>query len=855
MDRSDWKNPSGVIHGEDRQHAEDVILRKTPDVDDDVPNGMKSEREREEGMKASTEGRTETTREIFASENTLMKSNSNPTVMKMINGEEEEKKTNVMDGLFNLKENICTESEIEEDIRWEQEQPSLRELARMRIEEYRRRQSRRRKRKMSGNVLSDTGSEEMNRQDYGVRSEEEYTESEDDEKIKVMSDQKRRRVNNSEAKINCSHELRNVDNRTEVKENTSRASGKKVKVYNHSDEQNIFVAAEKYNERLKNFSKGGEWGTVRPIGYGDCRSARGLEPSSVGKSTGYPVRSLDRLQDGLSVGVKRKLEKVLEKDNEWEINEWRRSEVGEHEEEEGDNVEDDEVENDADSIMQSRAGRIRRRRGRPKGSKNRATLARERHVEGPRSGSQYSADEALKLAKAWSKQTEERIQTGEWLWTKIYETCSKVYGMHRSKASLRCKWPSLASDCQLWNSLYNRVRKELGSGNFSTAVCRKNTHVLFSTRRSRGRENPNGTSGTMKYVEAAEYLRTQPKFGLIDENGSVTINRGRTPGPPLVRMMQNTKTERNGMEFNDGYGYVDVRKRMGIAGNVRSSSEVYCQAGDGVRSSIVYDRVGRAEQSTTKRRNREQEALLYRNERQKDRNGSRDMKTLRPTAQEDEVLRPIDDSTTEVVNLVDVDEITPAGNKRSERNTSLRWGGTDEHSRSRRDYVCDGVNRPEEAMGNDEHNLNRTDTASYVMDSDREGQNCLPIRPIGVMSRALSNVPRVVRDFDARVNSDSNDGNEEGVEGSNMVCRAQGIRASKEREAERLQDRYERVQVKNVREDVRKSNAIMGEINRTQRKQMKVEMIHMALSHTDPDSDRHKKLMEKLYKLIDEEGV
>ena len=119
------------------------------------------------------------------------------------------------------------------------------------------------------------------------------------------------------------------------------------------------------------------------------------------------------------------------------------------------------------------------------------------------------------------------IQTDDTLWSGVASFCQEKYGMKRSKASIRCKWGPFALDCQLWNSCYKQVLKLNRTGNMQKDSLVKQAHGIFQSRRRKEKERNPGIGTTFKYVEAAEYLAKIPKFGDVDGNGGVNIERTR----------------------------------------------------------------------------------------------------------------------------------------------------------------------------------------------------------------------------------------------------------------------------------------------------------------------------------------
>ncbi len=853
-----------------------VVLRHTQDLEETNPNGESEEVVMRPVRKEGNQNRTETTRETtnFSNETpiTYRKRLEEGTSLNKTSRTWEE---NIFSTLHKQKY-IPTESEEEADRKFEREQPSLSEIVDMETEAARRRAQRRRRRKAEGAVLSDTGSEEMDRDSYGKQDDMDEISSESEQFSLDEVEQKEGKKVSKE--VHGMGDIRNPirnKKRKQVDNNTEQKTEKKAR-YTYEEFKRLYVnpSGEKYDQVITNLQNNREWGSVNARKMHDEPSRKCFNDrkqydcgnrgyGGMRMRNNFPNRMTGVQEKTLNEGVRRKMENIMEMDRRREEDErqstapdFMRKQIFTQQEyeDERDIQHEEEVHFEEDEIMPSQTGRVRRGRGRPKGVKNRATGGKETKLDSSRSGSQYTADEALKLAMAWSKQTEQRIQSGEWLWTKIHEICTKVYNMNRTKASLRCKWPTLTSDCHLWNSLYDRVVKELGTGNFSEEICRRNTQVLFHARRSRGKENPNGNACTMKYVEAAEYLRSQPKFGLIDENGSIPVNKRNITAPPLVSMMSAAGSDR--MKSNDMEEGGDIitatYRRQNSAWRDRPYGTAGTSYGEDVENVGNMD-IGRGnDQRRSKERKLSQcevpacsgmtdvaSAVYGRNFRTDRNNGDSTRK---------------DDSASEVVNLVDADEITPNREKQAERYDNLRSA---EYSKIRLRRTFD-VYQPTSGDGSNTPNRSRELSEDQNFSSTRSRRNelidskSLPIRPLGVVSRALNHVPRGVRDFDAICNSDSDEFESRSGNRTNLV-RGQGIKATKEREAKKKEQRYDRLQLNNVREEVRRSNDIMRDMNQTQQKQMKVEMIYMALQHTEPESNEHKRLMGQLLRFIDED--
>ena len=205
-----------------------------------------------------------------------------------------------------------------------------------------------------------------------------------------------------------------------------------------------------------------------------------------------------------------------------------------------------------------------------------------------RSGMQYTEREALCLAKAWVLQSQQLTQTVDRIWIGIEETCREKYGMTRSRESLRAKWAIVAQDCQLWNSCYRQAEKINQTGNISEKRLLKMTHALFQSRRRKEKETNPGIGINFKYLDAAKFLCSFPKFGHVDGDGGVTINRTGSSVGEVVRtdkLLTSNGHERfsgkremlrgtNGMSSNDDTGIYSPNRDRHV-GQVENSTDIH----------------------------------------------------------------------------------------------------------------------------------------------------------------------------------------------------------------------------------------------------------------------------------------
>ena len=161
-------------------------------------------------------------------------------------------------------------------------------------------------------------------------------------------------------------------------------------------------------------------------------------------------------------------------------------------------------------------GTLGKRRGRPVGSKNRKVCRPKK-----RSGCHYTDDDCLLLAKAWISQSEKSIQTDDGMWDNITKRCAEVYGLIRSKSSLRNKWASIRHDVQLWLLCLNRVRAKMRTGNISEEHERHVTQEIYR-RRSKKVE----ATANFKMFKTAEFLSQYPKFAQLEVRNNIVVGMG-----------------------------------------------------------------------------------------------------------------------------------------------------------------------------------------------------------------------------------------------------------------------------------------------------------------------------------------
>ena len=104
-------------------------------------------------------------------------------------------------------------------------------------------------------------------------------------------------------------------------------------------------------------------------------------------------------------------------------------------------------------------------------------------------------------------------QTENILWNVIQSLCRDHYGMDRSAESLRCKWGQLARETQHFLSAREKVKRQ----NISGATDEDEAMLIMDLyRKKAGRHDKEGVfqfAPPFKFIDAADYLSLQPKFG------------------------------------------------------------------------------------------------------------------------------------------------------------------------------------------------------------------------------------------------------------------------------------------------------------------------------------------------------
>lgn len=78
--------------------------------------------------------------------------------------------------------------------------------------------------------------------------------------------------------------------------------------------------------------------------------------------------------------------------------------------------------------------------------------------------------------------------------------------------SIRRKWPSIAFDCQRWDSQNIQEYSENSTGNVKKSYLEHLTHVIYHSRRYRQKEINRGIILTSTFIGEVEFLATNPKL-------------------------------------------------------------------------------------------------------------------------------------------------------------------------------------------------------------------------------------------------------------------------------------------------------------------------------------------------------
>lgn len=159
-----------------------------------------------------------------------------------------------------------------------------------------------------------------------------------------------------------------------------------------------------------------------------------------------------------------------------------------------------------------------KKRGRPVGSKSKKRrtdsnfkVARRSKVT-PREmrASRLSEEEALKLARAWTRHGSNRVENSDAaMWKAIHTTCQTVYGMKHSEESLRNSWSRLVLEIQSFLAVRASIQSQLPC----TSTTEVNMIALNAYQRNRKDGNKEGAHEFgFKYVATADYLSNHERF-------------------------------------------------------------------------------------------------------------------------------------------------------------------------------------------------------------------------------------------------------------------------------------------------------------------------------------------------------
>ena len=129
-------------------------------------------------------------------------------------------------------------------------------------------------------------------------------------------------------------------------------------------------------------------------------------------------------------------------------------------------------------------------------------------------GTGYTSDEALCVVKCWIQQCKQGASQREHaLYLGISKLCAEKYGAHRTADFIRSFWSELARKCQIYLSSARSMEFRRPTGVNEELMERL---IMEHYRRRAGKKDSRGNvklAAPFKYVTAARYFETEPKFG------------------------------------------------------------------------------------------------------------------------------------------------------------------------------------------------------------------------------------------------------------------------------------------------------------------------------------------------------
>ena len=129
--------------------------------------------------------------------------------------------------------------------------------------------------------------------------------------------------------------------------------------------------------------------------------------------------------------------------------------------------------------------------------------------EPPLSGRHWGATEVLCLARSWVTVSQRTIMTTDSMWESMRLVMERRYGIRRTKNSIRSKWKSFHPDAYLYITCEGDVARKYCTGNFDEQQLKAMALRMFTVRKAKV---PGATNLEFRYVEAAVFLKTFPKF-------------------------------------------------------------------------------------------------------------------------------------------------------------------------------------------------------------------------------------------------------------------------------------------------------------------------------------------------------
>jgi len=150
-------------------------------------------------------------------------------------------------------------------------------------------------------------------------------------------------------------------------------------------------------------------------------------------------------------------------------------------------------------------------------------------------GGAFSSREGVSLAKAWVQQSLRVSEQNETtFWEGVEKECTKD-GMSRSAAMLKSKWSWLQRSTQKYLAARTTVLGLQISGASPDDIAQQTMRVFRERAATKGQGGKVVLAPVFKFVEAANYLSTQPKFNVLYSGNSKTTSSYRSSEVKLHR--------------------------------------------------------------------------------------------------------------------------------------------------------------------------------------------------------------------------------------------------------------------------------------------------------------------------------